>query len=551
MDYQQASKIRSSGLSDLVAARLMSDESIGDALKQSIDQKLKANAKSVREKFDILNISKLLTGGSSIAPIIIGNILGRDKEDIKYFADAKGRLEKILDLVEENLQDTNTTSEQKEQNKKSRTNEGKAKKKTASRVKTDERVVGVVNQIYGLLKRELERKKLAGQILYNFNEEEKAEGDRRHKELLNVLAKLTVGGKTVEYSPSKEEDVQPGSILGSILESFGGAKAGMTLIKTVGRFFMSPAGLLLLGSAAVAYGIYRLAKSSNQSDEAKQEAAGIKQAEEVGGLPGVMDEMEKRKKLPEYERTMADLNDAEILFNGGDKLNNVQLEGYAKRSPEAARAVEDYKKKRDKIKSQPAPEVKKNNLTPQQIEEYGAIKQKLIEAVNSGDKTKVDEANEALVDWAKRSGEKSGTATSENVVENSEKLTELKNKRDAFGAAYVAMKKNPNTPTEALSSMEKNLMDVGEQIKKLEEPPEQAKVEQISAVNPLGEMATKATNENNELTRTGQGVEVAPPVVSMNNKAISIGGETMMAEVTIRTEEDTMDRLVSRMMRPV
>jgi chromosome segregation ATPase len=161
------------------------------------------------------------------------------------------------------------------------------------------------------------------------------------------------------------------------------------------------------------------------------------------------------------------------------------------------------------------------------------------------------EANEALVDWAKRSGEKSGTATSENVVENSEKLTELKNKRDAFGAAYVAMKKNPNTPTEALSSMEKNLMDVGEQIKKLEEPPEQAKVEQISAVNPLGEMATKATNENNELTRTGQGVEVAPPVVSMNNKAISIGGETMMAEVTIRTEEDTMDRLVSRMMRPV
>ena len=62
------------------------------SLKNSIDKKLKAKAKGIKETFDILNIAKVLTGGSSIGPAIVGRMLGRSKEDIEYFT---GRLKPI------------------------------------------------------------------------------------------------------------------------------------------------------------------------------------------------------------------------------------------------------------------------------------------------------------------------------------------------------------------------------------------------------------------------------------------------------------------------
>jgi hypothetical protein len=42
---------------------------------------------------------------------------------------------------------------------------------------------------------------------------------------------------------------------------------------------------------------------------------------------------------------------------------------------------------------------------------------------------------------------------------------ELRTKRDAYGKAYVAMKNNPSTPPAALAQMEKNLTDIGAQMK--------------------------------------------------------------------------------------
>lgn len=580
MNYQEASKIRSSGLSDLVAAKLMSDQSIGDALKSSIDQKLKANAKGIREKFDILNIAKVLTGGSSVAPILIGNMLGREKEDIKYFADAKNRLEKILELVEENVKDSDTTSEQKEENKKSETNQGKQKRKTASRVKTDERVVGVVNQIYGLLKRELERKKLSQEILSNFDEEKKEEDERRHKELLKVLANLTVGGGTLKEKEKEQEEEEQRSLLGSILEAFGGAAVGKALIKRVGAFFLGAGGAALLGAAplAIMFGVAQWAKSASIFDDKG----------ELTGTGKVLDATQKALgnkygMKPRSQMTPLEQLDYDTTFRFGQggakeitKKRYISLiEQGTKFTPEEAAILKknldidvpkesiETQEQRTARKEQPAPEAAPNTLTPEQIQEHDAIKQRLVEAIKSGDKVKIDAANKELVDWAKRAGEKSGTATAVPAAaaesspaaaaakEESADLKELKKKRDAFGAAYVAMKKNPNTPPEALQAMEKNLMEVGEQIKRLEEPP--AQVEPVSAVSPLGDMATKATAENAELTQTQQGAagEFAPPVVSMQNKAINIGGQTVMAEVTVRTEEDTMDRLISRMMHPV
>jgi hypothetical protein len=67
----------------------------------------------------------------------------------------------------------------------------------------------------------------------------------------------------------------------------------------------------------------------------------------VGGLAGVKNEEDRIKKLPEYERTMAELINYEKNYNEGEKLGDMQLAGFAKRGSESARAVEDYKAKRD------------------------------------------------------------------------------------------------------------------------------------------------------------------------------------------------------------
>ena len=74
---------------------------------------------------------------------------------------------------------------------------------------------------------------------------------------------------------------------------------------------------------------------------------GLRQAESVGGLAGAKDEEDRIRKLPEYERTMAEIENYEKTYNEGEKLNDVQLEPFIKKGPEAAKAVQDYKAKRD------------------------------------------------------------------------------------------------------------------------------------------------------------------------------------------------------------
>jgi hypothetical protein len=61
--------------------------------------------------------------------------------------------------------------------------------------------------------------------------------------------------------------------------------------------------------------------------------------------------MDRRKKLPEYDRTMAEIKDYQFNYNESEPLNNVQLKGFAERGPGALEAVEDYKMERDRVKN--------------------------------------------------------------------------------------------------------------------------------------------------------------------------------------------------------
>jgi hypothetical protein len=91
MDYQQAADTRKKGLFSAITDKLVAGQAIGSSVGGAISEKTQATVKGFKEKFDILNIAKTLTGGSNLAPALLGRVLGRKKEDIAYFAGAKNK----------------------------------------------------------------------------------------------------------------------------------------------------------------------------------------------------------------------------------------------------------------------------------------------------------------------------------------------------------------------------------------------------------------------------------------------------------------------------
>jgi len=323
MGFAEAKKIRSESLSNRIASRLVGGESFGASIGKSLSEGTKARMTGLREKINPMNIAKFMTGGSNLGAALAGRITGANKEDMKYFTGKQSK--------------TDTASKIKP-------------------VQENEGVLELLNEIYLLL----EDSRLA-RLRDMPTEEDIAERERkaetRHKALLDAINGKMVSSKKV--TASKVEDEEEGSIFDNILGTFGLKDIAKSALSGLGRmamFAVGPIGAPLLAAAAIGafgYFIYKSLKAE-PSYEAEQEAKGIRQAESVGGLAGVKDEMERRKKLPEYERTMAELKDAEKTYwrdlDGNPQFGtDKQLEGYAKRGPEAAKAVEDYKSQRDNV----------------------------------------------------------------------------------------------------------------------------------------------------------------------------------------------------------
>ena len=89
MDYHRASDIRKQGLMSLMTERLSSGYGTGPAIRGAISDKTKATFTGIKQKFDPLNIAKVVTGGSKFAPAMVGALTGRSKEDIGFFTGKK------------------------------------------------------------------------------------------------------------------------------------------------------------------------------------------------------------------------------------------------------------------------------------------------------------------------------------------------------------------------------------------------------------------------------------------------------------------------------
>jgi hypothetical protein len=172
--------------------------------------------KGIKEKFDPLNIAKFVTGGSNLAPALLGRLTGRNSKDIKYFSGIKDK-----------------------------------KGDTATKLEGGTEAFAANNQmieslldIYDLLKNTAEDKKKAKEEEAQFAEERLSEKERnkerRHKELMEAIT-----GEPYETATKvkKEEDGK------NLIDSLFGGGAFKMMGRLI-RFAISPLGLTILGFTA-------------------------------------------------------------------------------------------------------------------------------------------------------------------------------------------------------------------------------------------------------------------------------------------------------------
>jgi hypothetical protein len=314
MTYQQAERLRNKSFGSLLGEQ---EGGLGESLRKTLSIKGKARMTGIKEKFDPLNIAKFLTGGSNFAPAALGKLFGRSKEDISRFSGSK-------------LKDVGGTATK------------------IDALQSENQTLDMLMKIYEFMRKSYEDKITQRQLENAFAEENQMEKERRHKEL---IAAITGKPMAIEKTAEKVQEKRT-SFVDDALAAFGGlalAKTAFTTLATVAKFFaFNPVGLAILGSVALGALFWKLFSDKSGYEDANSELnKGLKQAESVGGLAGVKDEAERRKKLPEYDRTMAEIQDFQEFQNEGDKLNDKQLEGFANRGPGALEAVEDYKQQRD------------------------------------------------------------------------------------------------------------------------------------------------------------------------------------------------------------
>lgn len=229
MSYEEAAKIRKSGLSDLIASKLMSDQSIGEALKTSIDMKIKARAKGLKEKFDILNIARIMTGGSGLGPALIGKLLGREREDVEYFAKTKGKRSKKDKASPASIKSIAPSLKPVEENKEESplfTTIGPGR---IVPVRRRDSAANILAKLYNLLKKSYEDKKLESELNEDFAQERKIENEAKHKELIRALLGLKL---TKDMLASPDED--GGGLLGGIA-AIAGTEVGEKGLAKIGK----------------------------------------------------------------------------------------------------------------------------------------------------------------------------------------------------------------------------------------------------------------------------------------------------------------------------
>ena len=286
MTYQQARRIRNKdySLANLITRNIRSrdmgaGESIKAAFKEKFDvrTRLKAKVTGIKEKFDILNIAKFMTGGSNVAPALLGKLLGRDKADIRNFTGGRQSYEDFGAPTATKIgRDPNA---------------GGGGDQTG--------MIEILDKILELQQRTYDNIKEQRETKNNFQEERDLESQKRHNDLLKAIR----GFKPGEQKSTAEKTTESGGLdISNVIGAFGGAKTAISALSLLGSFAASPIGALFITTLlAGTIGAWMVKQIKEDPQAALEGKGGIGMAVAGLGSEGQMatptaDE-ESRKKL--------------------------------------------------------------------------------------------------------------------------------------------------------------------------------------------------------------------------------------------------------------
>jgi hypothetical protein len=184
MGYKKASKIRKKSFGDLLSEKLVEGGGLGESLKSTFSEKAKAKIKGIKETFDPMNMAKAVGGKAGAA--IYGRLMGRSQEDMEYFTDTKKRKK----------DDTSVN--------------GTATADKLGSLQTGNDFLSTLISIQELLSKREEENKKQREEENNFAEENKAEKDRRHNELIAAITGKRVDTVKNENKTATKEEPDSG-----------------------------------------------------------------------------------------------------------------------------------------------------------------------------------------------------------------------------------------------------------------------------------------------------------------------------------------------------
>ena len=236
--YEQPDITRSKGLGQLASERMMKGEGLGKSIKGAMSDKIGAVGMSIKKTFDPLNV---LSKISPLAATAYGMKRKRSLSDISYFT---------------GVQAPNPLQEEDEAPHSGAHSGDKATKETpkGTKLKSMKGATGILTSIYKLISEKFEDDKKLREIDSNFKEEEKAESDKKHKELIDAV--LSLGGKL-----GKNEKDKPEKKEGFLSKILGGLESLLALsgLKSVGKAISKVGGkavrgIVSVGKSAANYG---------------------------------------------------------------------------------------------------------------------------------------------------------------------------------------------------------------------------------------------------------------------------------------------------------
>lgn len=365
LNYRQARQIRNRSVSDLIADEMIRGKGLGGAIGGAISLRTKARMKGIREKFDILNMVRAVTGKSRLATSIIGRLFGRSREDIEYFA---GRASPIG-----------------EKRKKVTGLSGHDDGEDTSGMKV------VLNQILTFLQKSHEKDMILREKENNLRESANLDDEKRHRDLIKALANVGFGGTGETVTKEKE-----GGLLDGIMSIINGLKqqlqsfiddlkdiknilTGFNWLSKIGSLsrlatalFTGAAGAVALAAIGVAFGLKLTAMGMERYEE-----NAIKAAQE-GNVAALKEAISSSSQIqmgagsefadPTAQQENVDARVKQMLQDEAAKGNEKAKAALSKMNYDDA----VYQKQKEYLKSKGIDLEAGDKVTPKQLEESKA-----------------------------------------------------------------------------------------------------------------------------------------------------------------------------------